>query len=110
MVAWKVFIKNHRQGYISWIEYERNQALLAGTAYGRAGDTKCARGGPVDDVKVFVNLIRGDNRAVYGGKAYASERKKSAAGQKPCCTPENHAAAAMAAGLVRSSLGQSVNA
>src|ERR1700721_709112 len=32
MDAWEVFIKEHHEGYISWVEYERNQALLAGNA------------------------------------------------------------------------------
>lgn len=45
MDAWEVFIKDHHQGYIDWAEYERNQALLAGNAYGRVGDTKSGRGG-----------------------------------------------------------------
>jgi DNA invertase Pin-like site-specific DNA recombinase len=45
MDAWEVFIKDHHLGYIDWAEYERNQALLAGNAYGRVGDTKSARGG-----------------------------------------------------------------
>jgi DNA invertase Pin-like site-specific DNA recombinase len=45
MDAWEVFIKDHHEGYISWAEYERNQAMLAGNAYGRAGDTKSGRGG-----------------------------------------------------------------
>jgi DNA invertase Pin-like site-specific DNA recombinase len=27
---WEVFIKDHHEGYISWAEFERNQALLAG--------------------------------------------------------------------------------
>jgi recombinase/recombinase-like zinc beta ribbon protein len=43
--AWEVFIKDHHESYISWAEYERNQALLAGNAYGRVGDTKSGRGG-----------------------------------------------------------------
>ena len=43
--AWEVFIKDHHEGYIGWAEYERNQAVLAGNAYGKAGDTKSARGG-----------------------------------------------------------------
>jgi DNA invertase Pin-like site-specific DNA recombinase len=30
MDAWEVFIKDHHEGYISWAEYERNQAQLAG--------------------------------------------------------------------------------
>jgi DNA invertase Pin-like site-specific DNA recombinase len=45
MDAWEVFIKDHHDGYISWSEFERNQALLAGNAYGRTGDTKSGRGG-----------------------------------------------------------------
>jgi DNA invertase Pin-like site-specific DNA recombinase len=45
MDAWEVFIKDHHEGYISWAEYERNQAQLAGNAYGRVGDTKSGRGG-----------------------------------------------------------------
>ena len=43
--AWEVFIKDHHEGYIGWAEFERNQALLAGNAYGRVGDTKSGRGG-----------------------------------------------------------------
>ena len=45
MGTWQVFIKDHHEGYISWAEFERNQALLAGNAYGRIGDTKSGRGG-----------------------------------------------------------------
>ena len=45
MDTWEVFIKDHHEAYIGWAEYERNQAQLAGNAYGRAGDTKSARGG-----------------------------------------------------------------
>ena len=45
MDAWDVFIKDHHPGYITWAEYERNQTLLAGNAYGRAGDSKSGRGG-----------------------------------------------------------------
>jgi DNA invertase Pin-like site-specific DNA recombinase len=45
MDTWEVFIKDHHVGYISWTEYERNQALLAGNAYRRVGDTKSGRGG-----------------------------------------------------------------
>src|SRR5437763_47310 len=43
--AWEVFIKDHHEGYISGEESASNQALLAGNAYGRIGDTKSARGG-----------------------------------------------------------------
>src|SRR6266566_2873900 len=45
MGTWEVFIKDHHEGYISWAEYERNQALLAGNTYGRVGDSKSGRGG-----------------------------------------------------------------
>jgi DNA invertase Pin-like site-specific DNA recombinase len=45
MEAWEVLIKDHHEGYIDWAEYERNQVVLAGNAYGKAGDTKSARGG-----------------------------------------------------------------
>jgi hypothetical protein len=45
MDTWEVFIKDHHEGYIDWAEYERNQVVLAGNAYGRVGDTKSARGG-----------------------------------------------------------------
>jgi hypothetical protein len=45
MDAWEVFIKDHHEGYIRWAEYERNQALLAGNAYGKVGQTKSGRGG-----------------------------------------------------------------
>jgi hypothetical protein len=45
MTAWEIFIKHHHENYISWAEYERNQAQLAGNAYGRVGDTKSGRGG-----------------------------------------------------------------
>jgi hypothetical protein len=45
MDTWEVFIKDHHEGYISWAEYERNQALLAGNAYRKVGETKSGRGG-----------------------------------------------------------------
>ena len=40
-----IFIKDHHEGYICWTEFERNQAVLAGNAYGMVGDTKSGRGG-----------------------------------------------------------------
>ena len=45
MEAWDVLIKDHHEGYITWAEYERNQAQLAGNTYCRVGDTKSGRGG-----------------------------------------------------------------
>ena len=37
--------KDHHKGYVDWAEFERNQVVLAGNAFGRAGDTKSGRGG-----------------------------------------------------------------
>jgi DNA invertase Pin-like site-specific DNA recombinase len=45
MGTWEVFIRDHHEGYVSWMEYERNQTMLAANAYGRVGDTKSGRGG-----------------------------------------------------------------
>ncbi|WP_404386337.1 recombinase family protein [Caenispirillum salinarum] len=42
---WEVLIRDHHEGYIDWMEYERNQALLAANAYGRVGGQKSGRGG-----------------------------------------------------------------
>jgi hypothetical protein len=35
--------------YISWVEYECDQAMLAAIAYGKVGNTKSARGGCAAD-------------------------------------------------------------
>src|SRR3954465_4336931 len=43
--TWEVLIKDHHDGYIDWAEFERNQALLAANAYGRAGGVKSGRDG-----------------------------------------------------------------
>jgi len=42
---WDVILKDHHEGYISWDEYERNQAQLARNAFGRKGGVKSGRGG-----------------------------------------------------------------
>ncbi|WP_404386335.1 recombinase family protein [Caenispirillum salinarum] len=42
---WEVLTRDHHEGYIDWMEYERNQALLAANAYGRVGGQKSGRGG-----------------------------------------------------------------
>jgi excisionase family DNA binding protein len=43
--TWDVMIKDHHEGYITWVEYERNQKQLALNNYGRAGGVKTGRGG-----------------------------------------------------------------
>ena len=40
-----MLIHDHHAAYIDWTDYERNQALLAANAYGRAGGQKSGRGG-----------------------------------------------------------------
>jgi hypothetical protein len=32
METWEVFIQDHHEGYVSWAQYERNQAQLADNA------------------------------------------------------------------------------
>ena len=41
----EVLLKDHHEGYIEWAEFDRNQALLAANAFGRAGGVKSGRGG-----------------------------------------------------------------
>ena len=43
--SWEVMLQGHHQGYIDWAEFERNQALLATNAFGKAGGAKAGRGG-----------------------------------------------------------------
>jgi len=43
--TWEVMIKDHHKGYISWVEYERNQKQLATNTYGWPGGAKSGRGG-----------------------------------------------------------------
>src|SRR5207302_1526453 len=66
MDAWEVFIKDHHEGYISWAEYERNQALLAGNAYGKVGDTKSGRGGrallAIEAAKEAERMLRDEDK------------------------------------------------
>ncbi|MBV8577837.1 MAG: recombinase family protein [Acetobacteraceae bacterium] len=41
----EILLKDHHQGYIDWVEYERNQKQLATNAYGRPDGAKSGRGG-----------------------------------------------------------------
>jgi excisionase family DNA binding protein len=41
----EVLLKDHHEGYIEWTEFERNQALLAANAHGKASGAKSGRGG-----------------------------------------------------------------
>jgi DNA invertase Pin-like site-specific DNA recombinase len=44
--GWKVLIKEHHPGYISWEEYERNQSMIAANNYFHSGaEAKSGRGG-----------------------------------------------------------------
>ena len=42
---WEVLIKDHHEGYIDWVEFERNQKQLTANAYGKLGGAKSGRGG-----------------------------------------------------------------
>ena len=43
---WKVLIRDHHPGYISWEEYERNQAMIAENTHMKSGvEPKAGRGG-----------------------------------------------------------------
>ena len=44
--GWKVLIKEHHAGYLSWEEYERNQSMIAANAHIHSGaEPKAGRGG-----------------------------------------------------------------
>ena len=44
--GWKVLIKEHHPGYLSWEEYERNQSMIAANAHINSGaEPKAGRGG-----------------------------------------------------------------
>ncbi len=45
MEDWGVLLKDHHEGYITWQDFERNQAQLCRNAYGKAGGAKSGRGG-----------------------------------------------------------------
>jgi DNA invertase Pin-like site-specific DNA recombinase len=42
---WEVLIKDHHEGYITWAEFERNQAALAANNFCKPGSGKSGRGG-----------------------------------------------------------------
>ena len=44
--AWMVLIRDHHLGYVSWEEYERNQAMIAANSFMHSGmEPKSGRGG-----------------------------------------------------------------
>jgi excisionase family DNA binding protein len=67
---WEVMLQDHHEGYISWTEYERNQALLAANAFGKAGGAKSGRGGRALLAGLLTCSRCGRHLAVvYAGKA-----------------------------------------
>jgi hypothetical protein len=91
MGTWEVFIQDHHEGYISWPEYERNQALLAGNAYGRVGDTKSGRGGRALLAGLICCARCGRRLSVlYTGRyprpVYRCEQPNVQLGQRRCLT------------------------
>ncbi len=91
MDAWDVFIKDHHEGYISWLEYERNQKILAGNAYGQVGETKSGRGGQAL-LSSLIHCARCGRRltVAYVGRdrrpVYRCDRPNLQLGQKRCFT------------------------
>lgn len=91
MGTWEVFIQDHHEGYITWAEYERNQALLAGNAYGRVGDTKSGRGGRALLAGLICCARCGRRLSVfYTGRyprpVYRCEQPNVQLGQRRCLT------------------------
>jgi DNA invertase Pin-like site-specific DNA recombinase len=91
MSTWEVFIQDHHEGYISWADYERNQALLAGNAYGRVGDTKSGRGGRALLAGLICCARCGRRLSVfYTGRyprpVYRCEQPNVQLGQRRCLT------------------------
>jgi DNA invertase Pin-like site-specific DNA recombinase len=91
MGTWEVFIQDHHEGYISWAEYERNQTLLAGNAYGRVGDTKSGRGGRALLAGLICCARCGRRLSVlYTGRyprpVYRCEQPNVQLGQRRCLT------------------------
>jgi DNA invertase Pin-like site-specific DNA recombinase len=91
MGTWEVFIQDHHEGYISWAEYERNQALLAGNTYGRVGDTKSGRGGRALLAGLICCARCGRRLSVlYTGRyprpVYRCEQPNVQLGQRRCLT------------------------
>ena len=91
MGTWEVFIQDHHEGYISWAEHERNQALLAGNAYGRVGDTKSGRGGRALLAGLICCARCGRRLSVlYTGRyprpVYRCEQPNVQLGQRRCLT------------------------
>ncbi len=89
MAAWEVFIKEHHEGYISWPDYERNQTLLAGNAYGRICETKSGRGGRAVLVELLCCAKCGRRLSVaYTGRylrpIYRCDKPNLQLGQKRC--------------------------
>jgi DNA invertase Pin-like site-specific DNA recombinase len=67
---WDVLLQDHHEGYISWRQYELNQAQLARNAFGKSGGVKSGRGGRA----LLAGLIRCRRcgrrfKVVYTGKA-----------------------------------------
>ena len=89
MDTWEVFIKDHHEGYISWPEYERNQVLLAGNAYGWVGETKSGRGGRALLAGLICCARCGRRlKVVYNGRyprpVYRCDNPNLLLGQKRC--------------------------
>ena len=87
---WRVLIKEHHPGYLSWDEYERNQAMIAANAHIHSGgEPKAGRGGTA----LLSGLLRCRRcgrmlQVVYPGTMirYVCNAARSRYGEETCIT------------------------
>jgi len=87
---WRVLIKEHHPGYLSWDEYERNQAMIAAHAHMHSGgEPKAGRGGKA----LLSGLLRCRRcgrmlQVVYPGTMirYVCTAARSRYGEETCIT------------------------
>lgn len=86
---WDVLLKGHHEGYVSWDQYERNQAQLSKNTFGKPEGVKSGRGGRA----LLAGIIRCGRcgrkiKVVYTGKTaaprYRCDQPNLDPG-RPCC-------------------------
>ncbi len=86
---WEVLLRDHHEGYISWDQFERNQAQLARNAFRWGGGVKSGRGGRALLAGLLICGRCGRRiRVVYTGKTlapkYRCDRPNLALGLSRC--------------------------
>ena len=89
---WYVLIRDHHPGYISWEQYERNQAMITGNSYmkSRMGP-RSGRGGPalltgILRCKRCGRILNVGYSSRHGNTMYRCMSEASRTGQKTCLT------------------------